>query len=68
MDAQQIARINALAKKAKQGTLSAEEQAERDALRCAYIAAFRGDLENTLQHAYTLDENGNKQPIRKKKG
>ncbi len=68
MDAQQIARINALAKKAKQGTLTAEEQAERDALRRAYIAAFRGDLENTLRNAYTLDENGNKQPIRKKKG
>lgn len=68
MDAQQIARINALAKKAKEGTLTVEEQAERERLRRAYIAAFRGDLESTLQHAYTLDKNGNKIPIRKKEG
>ena len=68
MDVKQIARINELAKKAKTSGLTPEETAERDALRRAYIAAFRGDLERTLQNAYTLDENGNKVPITKKEG
>lgn len=68
MDVKQIERINALARKAKVGTLTDDEKAEQQELRRAYIAAFRGDLERTLQNAYTLDENGNKVPIRKKKG
>lgn len=68
MDVKQIARINELARKAKMGTLTHEEKTEQQALRRAYIAAFRGDLERTLQNAYTLDENGNKVPIKKKEG
>ncbi len=68
MDIKQIERINELARKAKAGTLTEEEMAERKVLREAYIAAFRGDLERTLQNAYTLDENGNKVPIKKKEG
>lgn len=68
MDVKQLNRINELAKKAKEGTLTAAEQAERDELRRAYIAAFRGDLERTLQNAYMLDENGNKVPIKKREG
>lgn len=68
MDVKQIERINALARKAKVGTLTDDEKAEQQELRRAYIAAFRGDLERTLQNAYTLDENGNKVPIRKKEG
>ncbi len=46
-----IARINALAKKAKEGPLTAEELAERDKLRRIYIdsvkASLVGQLENT---------------------
>lgn len=68
MDVKQIERINELAKKAKEGTLTEQEKAEQAELRRAYIAAFRGDLERTLNHAYTLDEKGNKVPITKKKG
>ena len=68
MDVKQLNRINELAKKAKEGTLTAAEQAERDELRRAYVAAFRGDLERTLQNAYMLDENGNKVPIKKREG
>lgn len=68
MDVKQIARINELAKKAKECGLTPEETAERDALRRAYIAAFRGDLERTLQNSYTLDKDGKKVPITKKEG
>lgn len=68
MDVKQIERINELAKKAKSGSLTEQEKEEQQALRRAYIAAFRGDLERTLQNAYTLDENGNKVPIKKKEG
>ena len=46
-----IARINALAKKAKTDTLTPEELAERDQLRRIYIDSVKanlvGQLENT---------------------
>ena len=46
-----IARINALAKKAKESPLTEEEQAERDNLRRIYIDSVKanlvGQLENT---------------------
>ncbi len=66
MDDKVIARINELAKKAKESMLTENEKVEQAALRRAYIAAIRGDLRATLNNAYFVDENGNKQPIRKK--
>lgn len=68
MDNKVIARINELAKKAKEGTLTENEKVEQQALRRAYVAAVRGDLRATLDSAYVLDENGKEQPLRKKKG
>lgn len=65
MDQKQIARINELARKAKEGSLTPEEKEEQMQLRLAYVAAFRGDLERTLQNAYILDEKGNKIPVTK---
>jgi len=68
MDDKIIARINELAKKAKDGALTENEKVEQQALRCAYVAAIRGDLRATLDNAYVLDENGKERPIKKKEG
>lgn len=68
MDDKVIRRINELAKKAKEGTLTENEKVEQQALRRAYVAAIRGDLRATLDNAYVLDENGKERPIKKKEG
>ena len=44
MTQEKIDRINELARIARERGLTAEEQAERTALREEYIAAFRGNL------------------------
>ncbi len=61
-----IARINALAKKAKAEGLSPEETAERDTLRKEYVAAFRKNLIEQLDNTYLVDEQGNKRPLKRK--
>ena len=52
MEKEKIARINELARKSKQASLSEEELLEQKALRAEYIAEFRasftGILENTV--------------------
>lgn len=48
MEQEKIARINELAKKAKTSELTAEEIAERDALRKEYLAAIRKNFKATL--------------------
>lgn len=47
---ERIARINALAAKAKAGTLTAEETAEREKLRQEYLADFRASLRARLDN------------------
>ena len=49
MTQEKIDRINELARIARERGLTAEEQAERTALREEYIAAFRGNLEAQLK-------------------
>lgn len=44
-----IARINELARKQRSHGLTPEEKAEQRALREAYLAALRGELERQLQ-------------------
>lgn len=68
MEAEKIARINALAKKAKTVGLTDAEAAERRFLRAEYLAAVRSNLERTLENAYVLDKNGHEVPIKKQKG
>ncbi len=62
-----IARINALAKKAKSTGLSPEEAKEQDRLRKEYVAAFRQSLRAQLDNTYLVDEQGNKRPLPKKR-
>lgn len=60
-----IARINALAHKAKTVGLTEEECAERDALRQRYIASVRQNLRAQLDNTYLVDEKGNKRKLKR---
>lgn len=61
-----IARINELAHKAKQETLSEDELRERDALRARYIAAVRQNLTAQLDNTYIVTPDGTKRKLQKK--
>lgn len=61
-----IARINALAKKAKEGPLTEEEQAERDKLRRIYIDSVKVNLVGQLENTYILQPDGTKKKVTKK--
>lgn len=62
---QVIARINALAHKAKTEGLTPEELAERDRLRRIYLDAIRTNLRRELDNTYLVDEQGNRRPLKK---
>ena len=62
---QVIARINALAHKAKTEGLTPEELAERDRLRRIYLDAIRTNLRRELDNTYVVDEQGNRRPLKK---
>ena len=66
MDQKKIDRINQLAKLAKERELTAEEQAERTALREEYNAAFRGNLEAHLKSITIQYPDGSKKKLEKK--
>jgi len=66
MEQKKIDRINELAKLAKQRELTAQEQAERAALREEYIAAFRGNLEAQLKSITIQYPDGSKKKLEKK--
>ena len=61
-----IARINALAKKAKEGSLTEEEQAERAKLRRIYIDSVKANLVGQLENTYILQPDGTKKKVTKK--
>lgn len=61
-----IARINTLAKKAKQGSLTPEELAERDKLRRIYIDSVKANLVGQLENTYILQPDGTKKKVEKK--
>ena len=62
-----IARINVLAKKAKQGTLTPEETEERDRLRRISIDSVKANLVGQLENTYILQPDGTKKKVEKKK-
>ena len=66
MTEEKVARINALARLAKERTLTAEEQAERDILRQEYLAEWRLGAQQALDSTYIVDENGIKHKLRRK--
>lgn len=60
MEQKKIDRINELAHLAKERELTAEEAAERQALRAEYITAFRANLTAQLENTVIVDKDGNR--------
>ena len=61
-----IARINELAKKAKETGLTEEELAERDKLRRIYIDSVKASLVGHLENTYIVRPDGTKEKVGKK--
>lgn len=61
-----IARINALAKKAKKEGLSPEEIHERDRLRRIYIDSVKANLVGQLENTYIVGPDGKKKKLEHK--
>ena len=61
-----IARINALAKKAKEQGLTAEETEERDKLRRIYIDSVKASLVGQLDNTYLVRPDGSKEKLKTK--
>ena len=67
MEQKKIDRINELARKAKTAEgLTAEEAAERAALRREYIDSMVGNLKGHLDNTYIMDAKGNKRKLKPK--
>lgn len=66
MEQEKIARINALARKAKAEGLTPGETAERDALRKEYIAAFKASLVGQLDAITVVEPDGSRHKLKKK--
>ncbi len=58
-----IARINVLAKKAKEEGLTPEEITERDQLRRIYIDSVKSNLIGQLENTYIVSPDGTKKKI-----
>ena len=61
-----IARINALAKKAKEEGLTDEELVERDKLRRIYIDSVKANLVGQLENTYIVRPDGTKEKVKPK--
>lgn len=61
-----IARINVLAKKAKVGSLTPAELAERDKLRRIYIDSVKANLVGQLENTYIVEPDGTKKKLEHK--
>lgn len=59
IDPKLIARINELAKKKKEGTISKDELEEQKKLRQEYLKAFRSGFKQQLMGIKVVDEKGN---------
>lgn len=60
-------RISELTRISRERELTAEEQAERQALREEYLQSWRESVIGTLDNTYLVDENGNKTKLPKKR-
>ena len=68
MENSKLERINELARLAKERALTAEELAERDALRREYIAEWRQGAIAVLENTYVVTPDGKKHRLQKKDG
>lgn len=67
MESTKIARINQLAKKARQTGLTPQEKEEQQRLRAEYVAAFRGNLKKQLDQIEVIRPDGSRERLRSKK-
>ena len=67
MTDEKIARINALARKARAEGLTPEEQAEQKALREEYIAGFRRSHKAQLDNTVVLNPDGTAYHLKQKR-
>lgn len=68
MENTKLDRINELARIAKVRELTADELAERDALRKEYIAEWREGARQVLENTYVVTPDGKKHKLEKKAG
>lgn len=66
MENSKLERINELARLAKERALTAEELAERDALRREYIAEWREGAMQVLDNTYIQTPDGKKHKLQRK--
>jgi uncharacterized protein YnzC (UPF0291/DUF896 family) len=66
MTDEKLARINELARKAREAELDEAEREEQQRLRQEYVAAFRGNLERQLNSMVIVDEAGNRRNVQKR--
>lgn len=66
MNKEQVARINALGRKAAMEGLTPEEAQEQQALRTQYLKEFRENMKQTLDNTYVIGLDGVKRPLKKK--
>ena len=66
MEQEKIKRINELAKKQKEGTLTEIEKEEQAKLRQEYIDEYKNSLKVQLDNTYIVDKDGNKTKLKKK--
>ena len=66
MENSKLERINELARLAKERELTAEELAERDALRKEYIAEWRQSAAAVLDNTYIVTPDGKKHKLQKR--
>lgn len=63
---ERVARINALAAKARAEGLTREELAEREQLRRDYLAEFRAALTQQLDHTWVVRPDGTRRKLVRK--
>ncbi len=66
MDKKQLERISELTRISRERELTPAEQAERKALREAYLAAIRADMTATLNHVSIAEPDGTIHPLKAK--
>ena len=64
MERKKLDRINELTALSRERALSAEEQAERAALRAEYIGEWRRSTIETLENTYVVTPDGMKHKLR----
>ena len=63
---EKVARINALAKKAREQGLTEQEKVEQAALRREYVDAVKASLEGHLQNTTVIRPDGSKKKLTKR--